>query len=100
MKLLRFISYALAWSAAALCATWAFGALYFDFPKAGAFAAIFFVLALLTILVFARGNLLTLGLVFGRCVIVVAWGLTMIVFALGNLLKLVIRRATSVTVFA
>jgi hypothetical protein len=77
MKLLRFISYALAWSAAALCATWAFGALYFDFPKAGAFAAIFFVIALLTIIVFARGNLLKLGIVFATCVIVVAWWLTL-----------------------
>ena len=35
MKLLRFILYALAWIAAALCAIWAVGALYFDFPKAG-----------------------------------------------------------------
>ena len=35
MKLLRFILYALAWLAAFLCAVWATGALYFDFPKAG-----------------------------------------------------------------
>ena len=40
MKLLRFILFALAWTAAALCAAWAVGALYFDFPKAGPFAAI------------------------------------------------------------
>jgi len=41
MKLLRFILYTLAWSAAALCVRhWAVGALYFDFPKAGPFAAI------------------------------------------------------------
>ena len=54
MKVLRFILYALAWVAATLCATWAFGALYFDFPKAGAFAAISFVIALLAIVIFVR----------------------------------------------
>jgi len=40
MKLLRFILYTLAWIATALYAVWAFGGLYFDFPKAGPFAAI------------------------------------------------------------
>src|SRR6266705_2532974 len=64
MKLLRFTLCALAWIAAALCATWAFGALYFDFPRAGAFAAILFVIALLAI-------------VFGSCALVAAWWLTL-----------------------
>src|SRR6266567_5669175 len=77
MKLLRFILYALARTAAALCATWAFGALYFDFPKAGAFAAILFVIALLAILIFFRGKLLKLGIVFGACALVAAWWLTL-----------------------
>ena len=77
MKLLRFISCALAWIAAALCATWAFGALYFDFPKAGAFAAILFVIALLAIVIFVRGKLLKLGIVFGACALVAAWWLTL-----------------------
>ena len=77
MKLLRFISCALAWIAAALCATWAFGALYFDFPKAGAFAAILFVIALLAIFIFFRGKLLKLGIVFGACALVAAWWLTL-----------------------
>ncbi len=49
MKVLRFILCALAWIAGALCAAWTFGALYFDFPKAGAFAAVLFVIALLAI---------------------------------------------------
>ena len=77
MKLLRLISCALAWIAAALCATWAFGALYFDFPKAGAFAAILFVIALLAIVIFVRGRLLKLGIVFGACALVAAWWLTL-----------------------
>ena len=77
MKLLRFISYTLAWIAAALCASWAFGALYFDFPKAGAFAAILFVIALLAIVIFVRGKLLKLGIVFGACALVAAWWLTL-----------------------
>lgn len=77
MKVLRFILCALAWVAAALCATWAFGALYFDFPKAGAFAAILFVIALLAIVIFVRGKLLKLGIVFGACALVAAWWLTL-----------------------
>ena len=77
MKLLRFILYALAWVAAALCATWAFGALYFDFPKAGAFAAILFVIALLAIVIFVRQRLLKLGIVFAACALVAAWWLTL-----------------------
>jgi hypothetical protein len=77
MKLLRFILYALAWIAATLCATWAFGALYFDFPKAGAFAAILFVIALLAIVIFVRGKLLKLVIVFGACALVAGWWLTL-----------------------
>src|SRR5882724_2948734 len=77
MKLLRFILCALAWIAAALCATWAFGALYFDFPKAGAFAAILFVIALLAIVIFVRRKLLKLGIVFAACALVAAWWLTL-----------------------
>jgi hypothetical protein len=77
MKLLRFILFALAWIAAALCATWTFGAFYFDFPKAGAFAAILFVIALLAIVIFVRGKLLKLGIIFGACALVAAWWLTL-----------------------
>src|SRR5260370_19787261 len=77
MKVLRFILYALAWVAATLCATWAFGALYFDFPKAGAFAAILFVIALLAIVIIIRGKLLKLGIVFAACALVAAWWLTL-----------------------
>src|SRR6266576_2271370 len=77
VKILRFILYALAAIAAVLCAAWAFGALYFDFPKAGAFAAILFVIALLAIVIFGRGKLLKLGIVFGACALVAVWWLTL-----------------------
>ena len=77
MKLLRFILCALAWIAAALCATWAFGALYFDFPKAHAFAAILFALALFAFVLFVRGKLLKLGIIFGACALAAAWWLTL-----------------------
>src|SRR6266481_8971833 len=77
MKVLRFILCALAWIAGALCAAWTFGALYFDFPKAGAFAVILFVIALLAIVIFVRGKLLKFGILFGACALVAAWWLTL-----------------------
>jgi hypothetical protein len=77
MKLLRFILYALLWIAAILCVAWAFGGLYFDFPKAGAFVAILFVLAPLGTVIFVRQRLLKLGIVFAACALVAAWWLTL-----------------------
>src|SRR5262249_18189248 len=74
---LRFILFAVAWIAAALCPVWAFGALRFDFPKAGTFAPIVFLLALLAAVIFVRGKLLTLAIVFGAFAVVVAWWLTL-----------------------
>jgi len=73
MKVFRFAFYALGWIAAGLCAAWAFGALYFDCPKAGGLVAIFFILTVVTASVVARGKLLKLGIVFGAFAIVVAW---------------------------
>ena len=77
MKAFRFSFYALASIAAVLCAAWAFGALYFDFPKAGAFAAILFVIALLAIVIFVRGKLLKFGILFAACALVAALWLTL-----------------------
>ena len=77
MKLLGLILYALAWIAAALFAAWSVGALYFDFPHAGAFAAISFVIALLAIVIIVRGKLLKLAIIFGAFAIVVSWWLTL-----------------------
>jgi Domain of unknown function (DUF4105) len=77
MKLLRFLLYALAWIAASLYAAWAVGALYFDFPKAGALVAILFVIALVAIVILFRTKLLKLAIVFAACALVTAWWLTL-----------------------
>ena len=69
--------YALAWIAATLCAAWSVGALYFDFRKTGGFAAILFVIALLAVVIFVRGKLLKLGILFGACALVAVWWLTL-----------------------
>lgn len=75
--MIKYIGWTFAWLAALVCAAWAFGAIYFDFPTAGPFAATLFVLVLLAATVFARGKLLKLALVFGAVVIVVSWWLTL-----------------------
>jgi len=77
MKVLRFLAYAVAWIAAVFCVVWAFGALYFDFPIAGALAAILFVVILLAVIVFVRGKLLKLAIVFGAFALVALWWLTL-----------------------
>lgn len=77
MKLLRFILFALAWIAAIICTAWSFGALYFDFPKASAFAAILFAIALIAIVIFVRGKLPKLATAFAAFAIVVSWWLTL-----------------------
>src|SRR5213592_3494645 len=77
MKVLRFLAYAVAWIAAVFCVVWAFGALYFDFPIAGALAAILFVLLLLAAIVFVRVKLLKLAIVFGAFALVALWWLTL-----------------------
>ncbi|MGE5208132.1 MAG: hypothetical protein ACM3KL_02250, partial [Alphaproteobacteria bacterium] len=77
MRLFRFSLYSLAWIAAAICAAWAFGALYFDFPKAGGVVAIVFAVALLAVVVLVRGKLLKLAIVFVAFAIVVSWWLTL-----------------------
>jgi len=77
MKLLRFILFALAWIAAIICTAWSLGAIYFDFPKANAFAAILFVIALIAIVIFVRGKLPKLATLFAAFAIVVSWWLTL-----------------------
>jgi len=77
MKVFRFLAWALGWTAAALGTVWAFGALYFDFPKASRFAAILFVIAVFASVIFVRGKLLKLGIVFGACALVAASWLTL-----------------------
>jgi hypothetical protein len=77
MRLFRFSFYALASIAAVLCAAWTFGALYFDFPNASAFAAILFVIALLAIVILVRGKFLKLAIIFGAFAVVASWWLTL-----------------------
>jgi len=77
MKVFRSTFYALASTVAALSVAWAFGALYLDFPKAGAFPAILFVLAVLTAPILGRGKLLKLGIIFAACALVASWWLTL-----------------------
>jgi len=76
MKVFRSTFYVLASTVAALSVAWAFGALYLDFPKAGAFPAILFVLAVLTAPI-GRGKLLKLGIIFAACALVASWWLTL-----------------------
>jgi hypothetical protein len=38
MRVIKYVGSAFAWLAAFVCATWAAGALYFDFPAAGKLA--------------------------------------------------------------
>jgi len=77
MRAIKYIGWSFAWLAALVGAIWAFGALYFDFSKAGGFAAILFVIALLAVVIFVRGKLLKLGSAVGACALVAAWWLTL-----------------------
>jgi hypothetical protein len=79
MKVLRLIAWILACIAALLCAVWAFGALYFDFPIVSlrAPAAVVFVLLLIGGLIWLPGKLLKLAAVFGGFVLIMCWWLTL-----------------------
>src|SRR5262245_12915677 len=77
MRVIKYISWTFASLAALVCATWAFGALYFDLPTLGAWAAILFVLVVLATVLFVRGPLLKLAIVFGVFVVVVLWWFTL-----------------------
>jgi hypothetical protein len=77
MRVIKHVGWAFAWLAALICATWATGALYFDFPTERALAAILFVIVLLAAITFVRGKLLKLAIVFGVFAIVALWWLTL-----------------------
>ena len=66
MRVIKYIAWTFAWLVTIVCATWAFGALYFDFPRAGPFLAI--VIALAASVIFFRGKLLELAIVFGATI--------------------------------
>src|SRR5204863_3638209 len=77
MRVIKFIGWAVGWLAALACAAWAFGALYFDFPRIGALAAILFVVLVLAAIIFVRGQLLKLSIVLGAFAVVLIWWLTL-----------------------
>ena len=77
MRVLRLFAFVIAWMAAVLIGAWAFGAIYFDFPATGQFAAILFVFVLLAALVFVRRPLLKFAVVYGAFAIVVLWWFTL-----------------------
>jgi hypothetical protein len=52
------------------------GAIYFDFPTTSRLAVILFVLFLLAAVIFVRGKILKLTIVFGAFVLVAFWWLT------------------------
>jgi len=77
MRVIKFIGWTFAWLVAFVCTTWAVGALYFDFPRGGPFAAILFVIALVAIVIFVRGKLLKLAIVFGAFAVELLWWFTL-----------------------
>ena len=77
MRLIKCAGRALAWFVALLCATWATGALYFDFPVARAAAAIGFLILLLGALTFIPGKLRKLTAIFAAFALVALWWFTL-----------------------
>ena len=77
MRVIKYVGWAFTWLAALVCAAWAFGALYFDLPTAGTLAASLFVVVLVATILFVRGKLLKLAIVFGAFAVVVLWWLTL-----------------------
>ena len=77
MRVIKYLLWTVAWLAAFVCATWAFGALYFDFPRAGPFAAIVFLIALVASVILVRGKLLKLATLFVAFVVVDLWWFTL-----------------------
>ena len=77
MRFFRFVAFAIGWVVAIVAVAWAFGALYFDFPRIGVLTALLFVVILLSTTVFVRGQLLKLSIVLGAFAVVLAWWLTL-----------------------
>jgi hypothetical protein len=77
MRIIKYIAWAFAWLAAFVCATWAAFALFFDFPTARAPATILFVIVLVAAVIFLRGKLLKLTIIFAAFAVVALWWLTL-----------------------
>jgi hypothetical protein len=79
MRALKIVGWTLAWLIALLCAAWATGALYFDFPVPALRgpAAVVFALILLAAVILVRGRIRKLAAVFGGFAVVALWWLTL-----------------------
>ena len=77
MRVIKYFGWTFAWLVAFVCAIWATGALYYDFPAGGSLAAILFVIILLAAMVFVRGKLRKLTIVLGAFALIVVWWLTL-----------------------
>jgi hypothetical protein len=79
MRLLKFAAWACLWVVALVCALWAFGAIYFDFPIAPLriAAASLFALLILGVLIFVPGKLRKLAICLGGFALVLCWWLTL-----------------------
>jgi hypothetical protein len=79
MRVVKSIVWALISIVAFLCASWATGALYYDFPivAARALIAIVFAVVLLVAVIFARGKVLKVAVVFGSFILVLLWWLAL-----------------------
>ena len=79
MRLLKFAAWACLWVVALVCALWAFGAIYFDFPIATLriAAASLFALLLLGALIFVPGKIRKLGICLAGFALVLCWWLTL-----------------------
>jgi Domain of unknown function (DUF4105) len=77
MRLLRFAAWACLWTVALLCALWAFGAIYFDFPVFPSAVASLFVLLLLGAIIFVPGRARKIAACLGGFALVLCWWLTL-----------------------
>ena len=77
MRAIRFFIWTFLWLVAFLCAAWATGALYFDFPFFSAPVAIAFVALLFAAIIFLRGKVLKFTAVLGGFVAVLCWWFTL-----------------------
>jgi hypothetical protein len=79
MRAIRLIAWIIGWLVALVCALWAAGALYFDFPIPAlrTSAALAFILALLVAAILLRGKLSKLVAVFVGFGAVLGWWLTL-----------------------
>jgi hypothetical protein len=75
MRVIKYVGWTFAWLIAVGCASWAAGALYYDFPEVGSLAAILFLLVFLAAIIFVRGKLLKLVIVFAAFALVALWWL-------------------------